>query len=426
MVGMLDLRDKRSVLDELSRCSKCGFCQSVCPTYKATGIETSVARGRNVILRAILEERISAENGAANALSSCLLCRACVTSCPAGIRTDLLMLAGRYNSNIEWGKGRLLNIIFKKILPEKDRLSLIFKLLSIGKETGISGILRRIGILKAISPYLDYAEGLVEDIPRLSFRERLNGSLFAPERIKGKVAYFVGCGVNYLMPDIGLSTLCLLKSYGLEVIAPDNLCCGLPPYSYGNLDAARLLARRNIVILNDLAVDAIVTDCASCSSFLKEYPLLFSDDIRKQDDAFRISQKVIDITVFISDLDGKIKPKLDGKIITWHDPCHLSRFQGIAKEPRELIKRIKGIEFREMQEADLCCGGAGTYSIRHNDVSMQILDKKIDNIVKSGADIIATSCPSCIIQLDYGLRKNKLPIKVMHITQLLNKAGSFI
>ncbi|HLF85506.1 MAG TPA: (Fe-S)-binding protein, partial [Nitrospiria bacterium] len=307
----------------------------------------------------------------------------------------------------------------KKILPDKDRLSFVFKLLSIGKGSGISGISGKTGILKAVSPYLEHAEGLVGDIPRISLRERINGTLFRPENAKGKVAYFIGCGVNHLLPDIGIATLDLLGRSGFEVIVPETICCGLPPYSYGDLDTARLFAWRNINRLNDLDVDTIVTDCGSCSSFLKEYPLLFQNDKKRLGDAIRVSNKVMDITAFIPIADEEGSPEINGKVITWHDPCHLGRFQGITAEPRRLIKGIKGVEFREMQEADICCGGAGTYSIRHNDLSMKILDRKVDNIVKSGADIVATACPSCIIQLNYGLKKNKLPVKAVHITQIL-------
>lgn len=420
---MIDVKDKTAILDELSRCSRCGLCQSVCPTYRAAGIETTVARGRNVILRAILEGRLEAESGSQDAISSCLLCRACVTACPAAIQTDLLMLAGRHEVDAPKKSGGLLDFIFKKILPDKDRLSFVFKLLSIGKGSGISGISAKTGMLKAVSPYLDHAEGLVEDIPRISLKERIDGTLFRPENAKGKVAYFIGCGVNYLLPDIGLATLGLLDRSGFEVIVPETICCGLPPYSYGDLDTARLFAWRNINRLNDLDIDTIVTDCGSCSSFLKEYPLLFQDDKKRLGDAIRVSKKVMDITAFIPASDEEGSPEIDGKVITWHDPCHLGRFQGITAEPRRLIKGIKGVEFREMQEADICCGGAGTYSIRHNDLSMKILDRKVDNIVKSGADIVATACPSCIIQLNYGLKKNNLPIKAVHITQILNKAG---
>ncbi|MEK7279132.1 MAG: (Fe-S)-binding protein [Nitrospirota bacterium] len=420
---MLDLKEKKSLLDELSRCSRCGLCQSVCPTYRAAGIETSVARGRNVILRAVLEGRLEAESGSQDAISSCLLCRACVTACPAAIQTDLLMLAGRHEVDAPKKSGGLLDFIFKKILPDKDRLSFVFKLLSIGKGSGISGISAKTGMLKAVSPYLAHAEGLVGDIPRISLRERINGTLIKPEHAKGKVAYFIGCGVNHLLPDIGLATLGILDKSGFEVTVPETICCGLPPYSYGDLETARLYAWRNINRLRDLEVDTIVTDCGSCSSFLKEYPLLFQDDKKRLGDAIRVSNKVMDITTFIPIADEDDLPEINGKVITWHDPCHLGRFQGITAEPRRLIKGIKGVEFREMKEADVCCGGAGTYSIRHNDLSMKILDRKVDNIVKSGASIVATACPSCIIQLNYGLKKNNLPIKAVHITQILNKAG---
>ena len=243
-----------------------------------------------------------------------------------------------------------------------------------------------------------------------------------PPLMKGRVAYFVGCGVNHLLPEIGEATVNLLEVSGYGVSVSRSYCCGLPSYANGDLDTARRLARGNLRLFKNKNVASVVTDCASCSSFLKGYTELLADDPAFGPLAAKFSGKVLDITEFLAGVSPEPQAAQLPITVTYHDPCHASRYQGLRAEPRKILRSIPGLMFVEMQEADWCCGGAGTYGVKHPDLSDRILGRKMENVARTGAEFLVTSCPSCILQLSYGLRRHNLPMKVLHLSQVLEMA----
>jgi len=396
--------------EELSKCSKCGFCQAFCPVYAVTGIEPMTARGRNAQLAGFIEGKLSLPE-IEEALSTCLLCRACVPSCFSGVKTDELVRAGR--EEIEKSKrGSLLKeLVFNTILPYPERMAVLLKGLFFLKKIGLGKLTERLDVVPAF---------LMMQYPRRFLRYR------SPAEPTGKgktVAYFRSCGFNYLLPDAGEATIRVIQNLGYDVVIPENNCCGLPPYAHGYTDVAKDLARKNIEALE--RYDIVLTECGSCSSFLKKYADILLDDRKYAERARKVSDCIIDSSEFIfKNLNlGQphgAAPTPRSLKVTYHDPCHLSRYQGITREPREIIKSIPGIEFIELPEADWCCGGAGSYSIENKEISEKILERKINNVKKTGADILVTSCPSCMIQLSYGIKKAGLNIRVLHVNQLLN------
>ena len=414
------MTDLKKYQEELSKCSKCGFCQAFCPVYAVTGREPEVARGRNVQLLEVLKGELSISE-IEPALSTCLLCRACVPSCFTGVKTDELIRAGR-ETFVNAKKGGIVQeIVFNSILPYPAGVAVLLKIVFFFKRVGFASLANRLGVLPE---RLRIADSLMDDVSKrfMRFRPSPQPSTRPGINTRGvKVAYFKSCGFNYLLPETGEATIKLIEGLGYEVVIPDNNCCGLPPYAHGYTDAAKKLARKNIEALERYEI--ILTECGSCSSFLKEYAELLSDDHEYAERAKIISERVVDSNEFIYKSLQKGQPQgtaptYDHIKVTYHDPCHLSRYQGITKEPREIIKCIPGIQFIELPEADWCCGGAGTYSITNNDISMKILERKINNIKKTGADIVATSCPACMIQLSYGIKRAGLNIRVMHVNQL--------
>lgn len=403
--------------EELSKCSKCGFCQAFCPVYAVTGIEPMTARGRNAQMAGFIEGKLSLPE-IEEALSTCLLCRACVPSCFSGVKTDELVRAGR--EEIEKSKrGSLLKeLVFNIMLPYPERMAVLLKVLFFLKKIGLGKLAERLDLVPAF---------LMMQYPQRFLR----CSSPAESTGEGKtVAYFRSCGFNYLLPDAGEATIRVIQDLGYDVIIPENNCCGLPPYAHGYTDAAKDLARKNIEALEKY--DVILTECGSCSSFLKKYAELLLDDRKYAERAKRLSERILDSSEFIFKNLNLGQPQGTAPTphssllaprslkVTYHDPCHLSRYQGITMEPREIIKSIPGIEYVELPEADWCCGGAGSYSIENKEISEKILDRKINNVKKTGADILATSCPSCMIQLSYGIKKAGLNIKVLHVNQLLD------
>jgi glycolate oxidase iron-sulfur subunit len=181
---------------------------------------------------------------------------------------------------------------------------------------------------------------------------------------------------------------------------------------------ARKLAAKNIDLLLEEKFDAIITDCSSCASFLKKYPAIFADDDR-QGKAEKTASRLRDMVELIFSNGPPVEIEHDPVVVTYHDPCHASRGQKISREPREILKKIPGVEYRELPEADWCCGGAGSYALSHYDLSQRVLDRKMENLKKTGADMLVTSCPACMIQLSYGIRRHGLKTKVCHISQVV-------
>ena len=417
----MPISELHSIESALARCNRCGFCLPVCPTYRVTGVETKVARGRNSLIQGLLEGRLPLNSELDDPLFECLLCRACVDVCQGNVRVDQIMTAARADYMQEHGLTPLQRFIFRNLLQEPGKLDRYARLLALGKRSGMSRLARGLGLLRLVSKKLSDAEDLVVDFPASFFRDRVGGLRLRPDEPKMRVAYFIGCGMNIGMPEVGESVVKVLVSRGCEVVIAENLCCGLPPAAYGDLAAARELARSNMAVFDDIKVDAIITECASCSAFLKEYPdiLAGSED---EERAHQFAGRIKDINEVLSDLDAPEKLNPQEIVVTFHDPCHLNRYQDIREEPRALLRAIPGLELREHAEHDWCCGGAGSFNISHRDMSMAILDRKMSNIAAVDAPVVATSCPACIVQLRYGARRHGMDVPVRHVAEILADA----
>lgn len=426
--------DSEFVSNELARCNRCGYCIRTCPTYRATGHEGYVARARNDLVRAVQRGHSELRQEMRDRFFKCLLCGACTESCLTDVQTDEIMVEAREAYRDTYGEPWLEKFIFRELLPNPQRLTTYARLIALGKNTGISGLARSLGLLKIISPKLDSAEGLIETMPRQFLRDQLPQIGF--EAMAGwpagwfryehsarqgpRFLYFVGCGSNYQAPAQVVGALRLLQASGCDITIAPNVCCGLPAYSYGDRAGARLVAELNVDVLAQGDYDLIVTECGSCSSFLKRYDRLLSATA-KADKAKAISERVRDITEVLSDLELP-PPQPSSHTVTYHDPCHLGRKQGIRAAPRALLRRVPGLEYVELPEADWCCGGAGSFNLANPDLSKEILKRKIEHVRETGADTLITSCPACIIQLAAGAREARLNISVRHLCEFLAAA----
>jgi glycolate oxidase iron-sulfur subunit len=407
-----------AVSEELYKCNRCGFCQTRCPIYRITGLESSVARGHFARLQAVLEEGLPLDSAIRESLFSCLMCRACTAECPPAIETDRIIAAARA-SYVAQRQSRLQRLIFRRLLANPRALRRAVRVLGWLQRTRLTAFAKLLRLL----PWFD--RGLAEapamaPIPKSFLRERL-ANRRQPAAGPKQVTYFVGCAIDCAFPEVGEGTLDLLGASGHGVAVAENVCCGLPPYSYGDVESARALARRNLEALRG-ATGMIVTDCASCSSFLKSYPQLFAPEDPGRGEAEAMSSRVRDLSEFLAEagLAEGLRPVR--AVVTYHDPCHLSRYHKVIREPRALLRAIPGLDYRELPEADWCCGGAGSYALTHHDLSMQVLARKMENIRATGAEIVVTPCPACVMQLRYGARKFGVPVQVMHLTELLRRA----
>ncbi len=434
--------------DAIAKCNKCGFCHVACPIFRATGHESGVARGRLALLRGIIEKRVEWSKELEDPLFTCLGCGACTTNCFGAVPTADLVLNARaeYFENV--GKKPAHRLLFEHLLPYPKRLHLAARAAALGKNSGASKLANAMGLLRIFGRDLPKAEGIVEKLPTESFRGTIKPGVYQGQGKDLKIGYFVGCGVDVIQVKAGKATFEELKKIGKSVSVLNNCCCGLPPWSYGDLENTRKLAVKNLNIFTEADVDVIVTDCSSCASFLKEYKKVFKDDPENLALVEKIRPLFKDVVEFLATrgeekgkagsgeeavgayydphgADKKQKPATAGPasdkpvIMTYHDPCHAVRGQGIKSEGREILKKMPNVEFVEMAEADWCCGGAGSYALTHYELSQKVLDRKMKNLEKTNADILVTSCPACMIQLAFGIRRHGLKTRVFHISEII-------
>jgi glycolate oxidase iron-sulfur subunit len=405
--------------DEIAQCNKCGFCQVACPIFRATGHESGVARGRLALLRAIIEDRLDWSDDIEAPLFDCLLCGACTSNCFPAIPTSDLLIQARSEYLTRAGRKPIHRLLFEHLLPYPDRLHMAAKAVGLGKKTGLTRLARALGLLRIFGRDFASAENIIEKMPVKAFRDKKCPAVYEGSGKDLIIGYFIGCGIDIVQQNAGTATLQLLQKIARQVHVLDNCCCGLPAYSFGDLQIAQSLAQKNLQTLASGPYDVIVTDCSSCASFLKKYPVLFSEEDNCHEATKTFSTKIRDLTELLNNV-AVPAPATDAAIrVTYHDPCHASRGQGLVNEPRDILKKIPGIEYRELPEADWCCGGAGAYALSQYDLYRRVLDRKIANLKATEADIIATSCPACIIHLSYGVRKHGLKTRVCHISEII-------
>jgi len=405
--------------DEIAHCNRCGFCQVACPIFRSTGHEAGVARGRLALLRAIIEGRLEWNPEIEEPLFDCLLCGACTANCFPAIPTSDLVIKARSEYLEKVGRKSIHRLLFDQLLPYPRRLHLAARAVALGKNTGVADLAGALGLLKIFGRDFVQAQDIVKRFPVRAFRDQIHTGVHRGHGQSLRIGYFVGCGVDIIGQDAGAATLRLLKKIGKIVHVLENCCCGLPAWSYGDLNAAQKLAAKNLSILASDQLDLIVTDCSSCASFLKKYGRLFSEDDQQLKKAEAVSARVKDMVQLIHSMEVYAPSSGPALSVTYHHPCHAARGQGLVKEPTEIFERLPGVEYRPLPEADWCCGGAGSYAFGHYELSQQVLNRKMENLKKTGADLLVTSCPACIIHLSYGVRKHGLSTKVCHISELI-------
>lgn len=409
--------------DEIARCNRCGFCQVACPIFRATGHEAGVARGRVALLRALVEGRLEWNRELEEPLFACLLCGACTANCFPAIGTSDLILDARCEYLDRVGRSKLHKLLFEHLLPYPRRVRLAARAAALGKKSGLSRVARALGLLRIFGRDFPRAEEIVSQFPDKAFRQTTERRVVEGSG-KLRIGYFVGCGMDIMCPQAAEATLRVLQQIGSTVHVLENCCCGLPPMTYGDRTAAQKLAEKNMALLADGEFDAIVTDCSSCAAFLKKYPTLFEEDDPRHHTAAALAALVQDLPELVASTGNLPSPEPGEKLIaTYHDPCHASRGQGLVEQPREILRCIAGLEYRELPEADWCCGGAGSYALSHYDLSRKVLERKMDNLQQIGANLLVTSCPACIIHLSYGVRKRGLPVRVCHISEVISSPG---
>lgn len=411
---------------ELEQCTKCGYCTFWCPVYQEERVESSLARGKNQLIRALVSGELDYTKEFGERIDKCLLCMTCTVNCPAKTQIASVVIAARADMARVKGINFPYNLIYRWLIPHRMLFGNTVKFAS-RFQTALmpktEGKLRHL-------PFFLAALGEGRQIPSIApkFLRQLVPVINRPPpdvETKKRVGYFVGCMTDFVFPEIGIKIINFLVRNGVEVIVPrEQGCCGAPIFlGAGDFDTGRKIADNNIRAFKDL--DCIITDCATCASAMIDYPKFLSDTPERERTYLAYASKVQDITKFLVDVlrlpASAYKPseKAKGLKVTWHAPCHLNRQLGVKSQPKQILNSIPEIKFVEMPDEERCCGMAGTFSLHYYDLSKKIADKKVEAIRASGADIVATACPGCEVQLLDNLARHKMPQKVVHIMELI-------
>ncbi len=413
--------------DDLDKCTQCGYCTFWCPLYQEEPLDTSVARGKVAAIRDLLRTEGEYDQAMADRVNRCMLCLTCAEHCPARTHVPSIILAAKADRVSADGLRFPYNIVFRWLLPRRVLFGRVVRVASWLQWLFVP---KKEGAIRHL-PFFLSALGKGRRIPQIAPRflqQKIPVTNRPPSNVKTKmrVGYFIGCATNFIFPQVGEKIVAFLNKNGVEVVVPEGQgCCGAPVYlGAGDFETGRRIAEANLRVFEN--VDIVVSGCGTCTSALKDYAKFLADTGERREAFARFGNKVRDFSQFlVDDLQLPLSAYtaaagVSGKRVTYHDSCHLNRYLGIKAQPRQILKAVQGIDYVEMVRADWCCGMAGSFSIYYYDLSKKIADKKIETIRATQADIVAAGCPGCMIQLmDHSLR-HKLPVKVMHLVELLD------
>jgi len=402
--------------DLIEDCVHCGFCLPTCPTYKVFGEEMDSPRGRIVLMR-------EAAGGAAltpqmvTHWDRCLGCMACVTACPSGVQYDKLIedTRAQVERNHERGPAdRLWRSMLFELFPHPGRLRALAPLIALSRKLGAQRIptgngrpLPRLRALASLSP----STPLRKSFKRLPERTGAHG-----ER-RARVGLLQGCVQRVFFHDVNEATARVLAAEGFEVHAPRlPRCCGALQMHTGY--DSRDLARATIEAFE--GCDFVVANAAGCGSSMKDYPHLLRDDDEWRERAQAFSEKVRDVTELLAEAGQPRAPRNALPLkVAYHDACHLAHAQAVRAQPRELLKEIPELELVEPAEWEICCGSAGIYNLLNPEPATELGQRKVENLLATGAELIAAGNPGCAIQIAAVSQRMGRPLRVIHPIELI-------
>ena len=384
-------------------------------------------RGRLSLIKAVEDGKLPFEASVEAHLYHCLDCRMCNTVCPANVPIGESILAARAAFGERMGRPWWRKLVFRHILVSAERLGLALVPLRVYQRLKLPRLVRPLlRLLPGPLASLQRMEALLPTLPPFVLHKKLHVVTPAKGKRKYRVGFFLGCMMSQLFAEESLATVNVLTRFGCEVITPrQQLCCGAPQDDQGEREQARRFARNNIALFESIGdVDVIVTDCAACSGMLKEYGELLHDDAEFALRARAFSSKIMDIHEWYDKI-GVAVDCCNGThpvCVTIHDACHLANAQGIRAPQRNLLGRVESVQVAEMDDPSACCGSAGIYNITHPEMADKRLRRKVENIKATGASVVVTNGPGCLLQLRAAVQDGQMDVQVKHISQVIEEA----
>jgi glycolate oxidase iron-sulfur subunit len=391
----------KALIDE---CVHCGFCLPTCPTYVLFGEEMDSPRGRIYLMNKGLDEEPMNDEMVRH-WDLCLGCMACVTACPSGVQYDKLIESTRQQVERRYER-RADDKAFREMIfqffPYPNRLRAVAAPVRLYQRFGVGDKLRRAGIMQRIPARMRAMEALLPDLPKEEKIPDLTGPVGEKRR---RVGVLTGCVQRVFFSPVNAATVRVLAAEGCEVVAPKQGCCGALSTHAGREEESLDFARKTIETFEDLNLDNVVVNAAGCGSTMKEYGYLLRDDPEYAERAKAFSAKVRDVSEFLQELGPVAERNPLPVTAAYHDACHLAHAQGVRQQPRQTLKQIPGMDVKEIREAEICCGSAGIYNMVEPEPAAELGERKANNILKTGAQMIVTSNPGCMLQIQASLKK---------------------
>jgi glycolate oxidase iron-sulfur subunit len=413
----------RPTWDLYSTCIHCGLCLNHCPTYRVLGTEMDSPRGRIYQVLQVDSGRLPLGKSFVTHIDRCLDCRACESACPSGVHYERIVERARaeigQGYRRPWLEGRLRRFFYGGVLRDFAGLTRWAKWMRFYQHSGLRGFARATGLLRLLG--VAEVESLAPPIDDKFFLQEIGKVFLAAGERRARVGFLAGCIASVSFSELNRATIRVLQQNGVEVLVhAGQACCGALHAHGGYREEARELARRNIDAFLASGLDVMVTNAAGCGSTMKEYGDLLANDPQYAESAKDFAARVNDISEFLAKLGLRPPQKKSRVSVTYQDPCHLAHGQKIRSAPRELLKAA-GVDLVEMTHPDYCCGSAGTYNVTQNQLSMQILAEKMEEVAATQAQIIATANVGCMLQLRAGVAQRGLNMEVKHVVELLNE-----
>lgn len=410
--------------DQMVACMKCGMCQSVCPVFAETMQEADVTRGKIALLEKLAHEMVKDADQVNEKLNRCLLCGSCAASCPSGVKIMDIFMKARVIVTSYKGLSPAKKMIFKGLLTRPKLFNLLTDMSAKfqGPFAKITDQAANTASCAMLNPLL--GERHFNPLAKRPFRKDYP-EVDTPRGTSGlKVAFFPGCVVDKMFPNVGHAAMKIFEHHGVGVFLPKGqACCGIPTLASGDADTMVDLMKQNMKAFENGNFDYLVTPCATCTATIHE---TWTKMIDNEDPVFRekvqaLADKTMDVNAFLVDVLGVQTPaesSKGGKVVTYHDPCHLSKSLKVSAQPRALLKANDNYEFKEMNEANRCCGCGGSFNLYHYDLSKNIGQRKAKNVRDAGAQVAATGCPACMMQLGDMLSQSGGGIEVKHVLEI--------
>jgi len=414
-------------VEGVNQCVHCGLCLPSCPTFSELGTEMDSPRGRIFLIKSLAEGRIGLTDSAVEHLSLCLDCRACETVCPAGVPYGRLIEAAKAEIERVRPGGAVRRafrwVNFGLLLRHPRLLALAAAGLRLYQASGLQALARRSGVVRALPGTLPAWEALLPPLPSRAQRAPLVPFTPAVGERRGRVAMLTGCVQAVVFGAHNRATARVLSLNGWDVVAPgEQRCCGALNAHGGDHAGALDMARQTIDVFERAGVDAVVVNTSGCGAHMKGYGALLADDPAYAERARRFAASVRDLSEFlaVTPLRGPLAEV--PLTATYHDPCHVVHGQKIRTAPRTLLAQIPGVRLVPLPESDWCCGSAGIYNLTQPEMATQLLRRKVAHVMSTGADVVVTANPGCILQIQQGLRDAGSPMRVLHLVELLDRA----